>query len=119
MLRDLGFGFVTEALTPQNRAELRQRPKSTAPGFAQERRSMAQDLTAMLAALRAEPFDAPALDLAVQAQVEQLRSRLDVGQVLLLDFLSGHSTSDQLAFVDRLEASAEHKPPKRRSEPQN
>jgi|GEM_PF-2246801 len=73
----------------------------------------------MLAALRAESFDAPALDLAVQAQVERLRSRIDVGQALLLDFLSVHSRSDRLAFADRLEASAEHKPPKRRPEPEN
>jgi len=113
MPRDLGFGFFSEALTPENRADLRKRLIPAVPGFVQDRRKMRQDLTAILVALRADPFDAAALDLAMQAQIARLRSRLDVGQEVLLDFLSDLSASERLAFADRLEATAARRPPKR------
>lgn len=113
MPRDLGFGFFGEALTPENRTDLRQRLRAESPGFLRERRAMADDLRAIVTALRADPFDAAALDQAMQAQVARLRTRLDFGQDLLLDFLTDLSPTERQAIADRLEASAERRPPKR------
>ena len=112
MPRDLGFGVFTEALTPENRADLRRRLIRAAPGFVQERQGMLQDMDAIVTALRAEPFDRGLLDTALQAQIARLQSRLGVGQSLLLEFLSDLSTSERLAFADRLEAAASRHPPK-------
>ena len=113
MPRDLGFGMFTEALTRENRADLRQRLKSAAPEFSQQRQAMAQDLVAIVAALHADPFDRTALDRAMQLPLERLRARLDLGHALLLDFLSDLPASDRKLFADRLEASAARRPPMR------
>lgn len=117
--RDLGFGFFSEALTPENRAELRLRLKSAAPGVLRDGRQTLRDLTAILVALRTDPFDADALDLAMRAQIERLRNRLEVGQSLLLSYLSDLPVSERLAFADRLEASATNKPQRRGPVDQN
>lgn len=113
MPRDLGFGVFTEALTPENRTELRQRLLQEAPDFGQDRRAMAQELTAILGALRAEPFDPASLDRAMQTQIRRLSARLEIGQALLLDFLTELPAADRLAFADRLEQTAMRRPPKR------
>lgn len=114
MPRDLGFGVFTEALTPDNRAALRQRLRQAAPDFGQERRAMAQDLTGIVTALRADPFDSRALDQAMQRQIERLAARLEIGHTLLLEFLTGLSTADRLAFADRLEQTAMRHPSRRK-----
>lgn len=116
MHRDLGFGFFGEALTPGDRAELR-RLMVASRDVLPSRQEMGQDLAAILAALRAEPFDPEALDVAMQSQVEQLRARLDLGQVLMVEFLSDLPDRDRLAFADRLEAAANTRPAKRANRP--
>ncbi|MGL5361762.1 MAG: periplasmic heavy metal sensor, partial [Bosea sp. (in: a-proteobacteria)] len=54
MVRDLGFGQFNQALTPEDRAELRQRFVRQAPGLFHDRKAMRADLDALLAALRAD-----------------------------------------------------------------
>ncbi len=105
MPRDPGFGFFHEALTPDNRAELRQRLRSAAPEFAGKPHAPRQDVAAIVAALRADPFVPGALDQAMQAQIVQLRTRLDLGQKLLLDYLSDLPVEERQAIADRLEAA--------------
>lgn len=106
MPRDPGFGFFHAALTPDNRADLRRRLRTAEPGFAAEPRALRQDVAAIVAALRAEPFVPGALDVAMQAQVARLRTRLDVGQNLLLNYLSDLPALERQAIADRLEAAA-------------
>lgn len=106
MPRDLGFGVFTEALTPDNRAELRRTLRASAPDFVRERRAMAQDLAEILTALRAEPFDAAALDRAMGSQIDRLAARLETGQGLLRQFLTDLPAAERLAFADRLEQAA-------------
>ena len=104
LVRDLGFGLFTEALTPQDRLALRDRFLERRPGFRQERHAMRADLDAILAALRADPFDPAALDAVLTVQNTRLSERLDLGQALIRDFLVELSPAARAAFADRLEA---------------
>ena len=110
LVRDLGFGLFTEALTPQDRITLRDRFLQRSPGFRQERRSMRDDLDAILVALRADPFDPAALDAVLKEQNARLSQRLDLGQSLIRDFLVELPTEARRAFADRLEQRLMHGP---------
>lgn len=103
--RDLGFGPFNEALTPQDRADLRYRFIQKRPGYVTERRAMRGDLQTIVTALRADPFDPAALDAAMQAQADRLESRIATGQTLLRDFLVDLTPEARRAFADRLEAN--------------
>ncbi len=111
--RDLGFGQFTEALTPENRADLRRRFLAQAPGFLAERRAMRAGLQTIITTLRADPFDPAALDAAMAAQAAGLQGRIATGQALLYDFLVDQSPADRRAFADRLEAQLTRKGPER------
>lgn len=116
---DLGFGFYTEALLPEDRAELRRRFIASRPQIVEQRRAMRLDLDAVLVALRAEPFDPAFLDTALKAQTERLESRLVIGQTLLRDFLVDLPADARRAFADRLEAATTRRAPGRKGTDNN
>lgn len=108
MVRDVGFGFFSEALTPAQREDLRQRFVDGNPRVLSEWSAMRDDAFAVLAALRAEPFDAEALQSALSAQSQRINERLTTGQTLIADFLLALSAEDRAAFADRLEERMRH-----------
>jgi len=110
-VRDLGFGLFTEALTPPDKKLLREQFLDRSPGLRLERRAMRDDLDAILAALRADPFDPAALDAVLAAQNARLSARLDLGQTLIRDFLVDLSPEARQAFADRLEARLTRRKP--------
>ncbi len=71
MVRDLGFGPFTEALSREDRRALRQALFERAPEIRQARQQRQEDLQALVAILRAEPFDAAALAAAMAEQEAQ------------------------------------------------
>lgn len=103
MVRDLDFGPFTEALSPEDRAALRQDFMGQMPDLRAVRREMRGDLEALLAVLRVEPFDRAAAAAVLERHGERVRSRTELGQTLLLDRFAAMSPEARDAFADRLE----------------
>ena len=61
------------------------------------------DLALMLAALRAEPFDAVAMTRALEAMRTRLEGQLALGQNALADLLIAMPAEQRMEFADRLE----------------
>lgn len=111
MVRDVGFGPYAEALSPEDRQALRRAFLARQPDLRDLRQSMRQDMQAVVQALRAQPFDAAALESALVAQASRLQSQVQLGQSLLLERLSSMPEADRLAFAHRLESMTRRGPP--------
>ncbi len=113
--RDLGFGPFAEALTEDDHRALRQEFMARAPDMREMRRSQRAAMRDLLSALRAEPFDPAALEMAMAAAASRMGDRLRIGQEILVRHLAAMSPADRAAFADRLEAAAargpRHAPP--------
>lgn len=114
MVRDVGFGAFTEALSKEDRAALRRAFLANAPEFRDGRRDMRADFKDLLAQLRADPFEADALRAVLNRQQARNAERLALGQTLIFDLLVAMTPDVRQAFADRLEQSLS-KGPKHRS----
>lgn len=110
MVRDIGFGPFAEALTEGDRKALRRSFFDRSPGLRDLRATMQADMAGVLAALRAQPFDAAALRAALAAQAERLTGQMRLGQDLLAERIDAMTEAERLAFADRLEASMRRGP---------
>lgn len=107
MVRDLGFGPFARALSPADREALMQAYREATPDM---RDTMRAEVGALLAALRADPFDAAALQAALSAQDARARERLELGQRLLDERLLSFAPAERQAFADRLQEALTHGP---------
>ena len=103
MPRDLSFGPFTEALRDSDRRELRRTLGERAHGFREARQEMQADLEALLATLRAEPFDPAAAEAALTTIATRTTDRLDLGRKLIAERILAMSDAERKAFADRLE----------------
>ncbi|MBC2837094.1 periplasmic heavy metal sensor [Gemmobacter straminiformis] len=110
MMGELDFGPFTEALTREDRDALRQAFVERMPDMRDMRRQMRTDFAALLAALRAEPFDPAALREVMANQSSRMQERLQIGQSLMLERLEAMSPEARAAFADRLEERLRHGP---------
>ena len=110
MVRDLDFGPFTEALTSEDRDALRRDFIRQAPDLRDMRRQMRDDFRSVLAALRADPFDAEALRDVVANQGDRMAARLALGQDLFLARIAAMTPAERAAFADRLEHRLERGP---------
>ncbi len=108
MVRDLGFGPYTEALTREDRMAMRQALFDRAPEIRETRRMMRDDAQALLALLRAEPFDAAGLVARMDGQHDRMTKQLRLGQDILQEFILAMPPAARLAFADRLEQGLRH-----------
>lgn len=104
-VRDLGFGPFSEALAPDDRAAMRKEFLETRGDFRQVRREFRADFAAMLAALRAETFDAAALQAVLDRQRARGAEMAEVGSRLLGERIAAMTPDERRAFADRLETS--------------
>lgn len=102
-VRDLGFGPFAGALTDEDRRELRRAFLGRAPDLRETRTAMRQDMAAVLAALRADPFSTDGLRAALDRATARTVDRLALGQDLIFDRISAMSPEARRAFADRLE----------------
>jgi len=109
-VRDLGFGPFTAALSPEDRAALRREWLARSGGAGDVRRATREDLRALLAVLRAEPFDPKALHVILERGAERTSGRLELGLSLIEGRVKALSTAERLAFADRLERELRHGP---------
>ena len=100
---EVGFGPLTDALSPGDRRALRKAFLAAAPDFGDMRRMARRDFDALLSVLRAETWDAEAARLLAGRQSERTIDRVDLGQRLLLDHIGTMDLSERRAFADRLE----------------
>lgn len=103
MSRDLGFGPFSEALDMNQRHALRESLLQKSPqirGAMQQRRA---DLAQLLSALRAEPFDAAAMNSALETIRTRLADQLALGKNALADVLIAMPPAQRLEFAERLE----------------
>ncbi len=103
--REAGFGPFEAALDKDDRAALRRAFVARAGELGRPRREMRAQMNAILAALRATPFDAAALSQAMEAAVARTEARLQLGQSLMADHLTALTDAERAAFADRLEAA--------------
>jgi uncharacterized membrane protein len=107
-VHDLGFGPYDQALRPQDRQALKAAMGAKAQDLQASRAEVAQDAAAIIAALRAQPFDPAALQVALSGQQNHLNARMKLGGDALRDFLIGLSPQDRLDFAERLERHLLH-----------
>ena len=106
--RDLSFGPFSEALSPEDRRAIRETLRKDADALRSEREAARAEFVTLLAALRADPYDAAAVDAALTAIVERNTDRLSKGQLLLATRIATMAPEDRLAFADRLEGALHH-----------
>ena len=110
MVRDLGFGPYTEALSADDRKALRRQLFERAPEIRDTRRLMREDTKALLDLLRADPFDAVAFQARMKDQHARMENQLRLGQDMLQDFIAAMPAGDRRLFADRLEAGLRRGP---------
>ena len=103
MVRDMGFGPFDGALLPEDRDALRKQIQGRFGDIRAARQQMQADGVAILAAMRAEPFDPAALSAALDAQAEHLGARLEFGSTMIRDYLLALPDQARREFADRLE----------------
>jgi uncharacterized membrane protein len=113
VLRDLGFGPFVQALPRADRRELGAAMRREAGAFRENRAEMRRQFEAILAALRADPFDAGALRDMVEAQYARVSERQGLGRRLLLDRIEAMTGAERAAYADALDASLRRRRPDR------
>lgn len=103
MGRDLGFGPFAEALRPEDRRALRKSLMQKSPEIRAAMALRRADMTALLAALRAVPFDGAALNGALDGMRLRLEGQLKLGHQALGDVLAAMPEAERLQVADRLE----------------
>ncbi|MCA3442733.1 MAG: periplasmic heavy metal sensor [Rhodobacter sp.] len=103
-VRDIGFGPFTDALSPQDRQELRRAFLQGGGNPRAMRQMMRTEVGALLQLLRTEPLQEVELRAAFNRLRQRGQERLDLGQRLLADHIIAMSPDDRARFADRLEA---------------
>jgi uncharacterized membrane protein len=104
---DMGLGPLADALAPADRRALRKAFIDHFPDLRKGREALRADFDALLAALRAEPFDPVALDAALTVIATRNTERLDSGRDIIADYLKTMPDAARAAFADRLEKALE------------
>ncbi|MCA3447007.1 MAG: periplasmic heavy metal sensor [Rhodobacter sp.] len=103
-VRDIGFGPFTDALSPQDRQELRRAFLQDGGNPRAMRQMMRTEVGTLLQLLRTEPLQEAELRAAFNRLRQRGQERLDLGQRLLADHIIAMSPGDRARFADRLEA---------------
>lgn len=105
---DMVGGPLSRALSPADRRAIARGMRATmraeGAGRAELRAQVRESMTALLADLRAEPFDADRVAARLAAQRAAFAERFEMGQAVLVAHLSAMSAAERAAFADRLEA---------------
>ena len=110
MTGDLGFGSFTDALSKDDRADLRAAFLAANPEMRDARRAMRADFGDLLAKLREVPLDVEGLRSTFDRQNARTSERLKLGQQLIFDLLVGMTDDARKMFADRLEENLDKGP---------
>lgn len=117
--RSLGFGPWSGGLERQDYRALRRGFEAAGTDLRSVWREERADRQALVAALRAEPFDAAALDTVAGRMQARTLERLALGQRLIRDHVLAMSLAERAAFADRLERSLRRHRDKDEDRPRN
>ena len=107
MARDLAFGPFTEALTREQRRDLLRGMGMTREGGGRAmREEVRRDFDAVLAALRAQPFDPASFAAVIAQQNERLTVRVAQGRTALVALVSVMTPEERQRYADALEREA-------------
>jgi uncharacterized membrane protein len=107
-LRDAGVGPFFDALPREMRTRMGERLRERAGGLGPDRTALAEDFRAMLAALRAEPYDPARLAAVLADQQQRLQARVEAGRAVLLEEIAAMTPRERADFADRLERGFRH-----------
>jgi uncharacterized membrane protein len=116
-VRDVGFGPYAAGLTDDDRAALRRALIARGPDLRAARAAMRDDMAAVVAALRAEPFDAEAMTAAMERGTARVAEFAGLGRLLLVDHAAAMTPEARAAFAERLESAANRRGPPGRPGP--
>lgn len=108
--RDLGFGPFSEALLPQDREAMARALLERGGSPREMRRAMMENFSALLAALRSEPFEPDAVRAVFADFDANGRERLRLGQQLLEERIIAMSPAERAEFAGRLEDRLSRRP---------
>jgi uncharacterized membrane protein len=117
--RSLGFGPWSGGLERQDYRALRRGFEAAGTDLRSVWREERADRQALVAALRAEPFDAAALDAVAGRMQARTLERLALGQRLIRDHVLAMSPAERAAFADRLDRSLRRHRDKDEDRPRN
>jgi len=96
-------GPLTRALDDEGRADIAVRLRADGGSRAARRAALREGFTALLAALRAQPFDPDAVAARLSAQRAQVAERLEAGHAALVSHLVAMTATERAAYADRVE----------------
>lgn len=102
-LSEAGLGPLVAVLDPQSRQEIRGALQEAGPRFRALRDETRQEMTLVLAALRAEEFDSSVFQAIFDRQAPRVREMRDIGQSALIERLETMSVAERRALADRME----------------
>lgn len=100
--RELGFGPFSGALGKPERDSLRGYLQERAPQLRAANSQRGREIAAVQAALRAQPFDAAALQTALSAMQQRQEGQLQLGYQAISQMLLAMPDDQRRAFADRL-----------------
>jgi uncharacterized membrane protein len=108
--RDPGLGLLAEGLSRADRMALRRALVKSDPDIGNWRERAGQEFGAILAALRAEPFDPDGLRTVLEAQSGRMQARLDKGRQILVARIAEMTPAERAEFATRLEERVKRLP---------
>ena len=103
MGQDVGFGPLTGALTREDRGALRQRFLQANPDRDADRAAMAGDFSALVVALKRDPWDQAVVAATLQRQGARSQARLAQGRDILVAHIAKMTPAERSAFAARIE----------------
>lgn len=101
--RDLGATPFVRAIDPSDRRELFQAFRREAEPLQRNREEMGLRFEALLGALKAETFDGSEIAALMALQRTAATERQQIGERILIGYLSGLSRDERVAYAVRLE----------------
>lgn len=101
--RELGLLPFARALPDEGRRALSDRLRSHDVSLRERRDAMRREFEALLAALRAEPYDAAAVETSLASQLDEVQAALRLGRTLLAEHLAAMTPQERAAYADMLE----------------
>ena len=109
-LREAGGSPFIRALAPHDRRGVMRGMVSERRALRESRETLRARFDALLVALRAETFDAAAVEQLLEDQRRALQARNKVGEQAILDRVAAMSLEERRAYADRLEAEVRPRP---------
>lgn len=109
-LREASGSPFVRALDPKDRRGVMRGMVSERRALRESRETLRARFDALLVALRAETFDAAAVEQLLEDQRRAVQARNKVGEKVILNRVSAMSVEERRAYADRLEAEIRPRP---------